>query len=152
MFSDEVKNHFWKRVDKTEYCWNYTGGITGLGYGAYWTDYVTYLAHRFSWVITKGDIPDKLLVLHKCDNRKCVNPDHLYLGTQSDNILDRSHRYKGFIGQISRFYEGEVWLMKRLHSKGIKHSIIEQMFKVSGRHLRKLIKDGCTKYRGDSYV
>lgn len=58
------------------------------------------LAHRASWVIHNGDIPDGLFVLHHCDNPKCVNPSHLYLGTAADNSNDRVKRGRSRLGRV----------------------------------------------------
>lgn len=87
-----IENRFWKYVNKTETCWNWTGHTIGGGYGAIRVNGVNRVAHRVSWELANGEIPNGLLVCHKCDNRVCVRPDHLFIGTQSDNILDCSRK------------------------------------------------------------
>ncbi len=62
------------------------------GYGKFSVDGKIVLAHRSSWELYNGGIPDGLLVLHKCDNPECSNPDHLFLGTCSDNSIDMSNK------------------------------------------------------------
>jgi hypothetical protein len=78
---------FWAMVEKTETCWNWTGAL-GAGYGQIKVGHRMIGAHRYSWELHHGDIPKGLWVLHRCDNPRCVRPDHLFLGTNSDNILD----------------------------------------------------------------
>ncbi len=68
-------------------CFNWTGKLHKQGYGVIWAG-KHILAHRFSWAIHNGEIPAGLNVLHKCDNPPCCNPNHLFLGTQSDNVRD----------------------------------------------------------------
>lgn len=83
------KERFWSKVDFSYECWVWTGTKAG-GYGRFYLNRRMMPAHRYSWTETSGPIPDGLMVLHKCDNPSCVRPDHLFLGTQSDNMLDAS--------------------------------------------------------------
>ena len=69
-------------------CWLWTSTWASCGYGQFRINGKYWLAHRASWKLLYGEIPGGLQVLHKCDVRPCVNPDHLFLGTQSDNMLD----------------------------------------------------------------
>lgn len=69
-------------------CWIWTGHIRTNGYGAMSIKSKLQYAHRISWELHNGPIPEGLFVLHKCDNPPCVNPDHLFIGTQKDNLQD----------------------------------------------------------------
>ena len=87
------KDRFFSKVRKDEEsgCWIWIGGKFNSGYGAFNINRIPKLAHRVSWEMKNGPIPDGLCVLHNCpsgDNPLCVNPDHLYLGTDKDNTSD----------------------------------------------------------------
>lgn len=85
-----VHIRFWNHVDKKgeNECWPWLGS-TASGYGQFnLGSNIFDRGHRLAWKYTNGEIPDGLYVLHKCDNRRCCNPNHLFLGTQKDNIQD----------------------------------------------------------------
>jgi HNH endonuclease len=99
-FDSKYTKLFWSHVDKSGECWKWTGSILESGYGQFrpgssCLKTKRWRAHRYSWVLFHGPIPDGLKVLHKCDNRKCVNPDHLFLGTDLDNVRDCISKGRG---------------------------------------------------------
>jgi hypothetical protein len=78
---------FWAKVHKTESCWFWIGGASH-SYGTILYQGKRTKAHRISWMLAFGKPPAELDVLHRCDNPRCVNPDHLFLGTALDNMRD----------------------------------------------------------------
>src|SRR5690242_17489981 len=95
MFPEGFAERFWSKVKKTSGCWLWTRSRTKAGYGQFTVRKVSQqplYAHRIAWMLMRGKIPDGKHVLHDCDVRHCVNPDHLFLGTQQDNNEDRDRK------------------------------------------------------------
>jgi hypothetical protein len=92
-------------------CHYWVGAIGGNGYGTFTYLRKTVLAHRISYKFYKGEIPEGMCVLHKCDNRMCVNPDHLFLGTHKDNMDDMKNKSRAAAGSKnsqSKLTQGDV--------------------------------------------
>lgn len=91
-----IADRFWEKVDKTDGCWLWTGLLDDHGYGLIYRgrDYRPRLVrtHRLSWEMHRDAIPDGLFVCHVCDVRRCIRPDHLFLGTVADNQRDMANK------------------------------------------------------------
>lgn len=101
-----IGERFWAKVDKTggaSACWPWTGKpIVGTGYGRVRVgEGRSARAHRVAYMLACGPIPDGLDVLHRCDNRTCCNPEHLFTGTNGDNNRDRASKGRSATGKRS---------------------------------------------------
>lgn len=106
--TERDKARFWIKVKQTNRCWIWNGSTNKHGYGVFNHKYET-LSHRISYQIIYGEILNSLHVLHKCDNPKCVNPDHLFTVTHHDNMNDKMKKGRSRMFGRSSIYFGVGW-------------------------------------------
>lgn len=113
-------------------CILWTGCKTGNGYGRF--SGLQLRAHRFAWELAKGPIPEGLLVLHKCDVRLCCNPDHLFLGTQAENVADRDRKGRTSKGErhyLAKLSDAQIESIKARVLRGERQNKIAKEYGVS---------------------
>lgn len=112
----ERKRFFYSRVQKSDGCWLWTGTKTTCGYGRIYIDGELRMAHRISWSIDNDrEVPEGLLVLHTCDVKSCVRPEHLYVGDMSDNMNDMWTRKRRSRDSLTPLYKHNEMLRARTH-------------------------------------
>jgi len=149
-----LAERFWAKVDKNGPiirpelgpCWTWTGAISASdngGYGRIGTGNKTEIkAHRLSWILAGFEIPEGACVLHKCDNRACVNPDHLYLGTKQTNtqdMYDRGRRVQnGENNGNHKLTEQQILEITRLLNSGFRGADIAMIYGVARQTVYKI--------------
>lgn len=115
-------------------CWEWTAARHPSGYGAYRLPGKNEYAHRASFRLFRGEIPEGVWVCHTCDNRWCVNPDHLWLGSAADNNRDRQAKGRSVVGSEhvnSKLTESDVYDIREMRSEGKTLQAIADRFGVS---------------------
>jgi hypothetical protein len=127
-------------------CWIWTASLHHLGYGQIASGGKLQKAHRVSWALHCSEIPDGMHVLHHCDNRACVNPDHLFLGTHQDNMADmarkgrgRSGDNRGVLNGNAVLTNGDVQFIKDRVASGISQAAVARHFEVSPMTVSRII-------------
>jgi len=140
-------SRFWSKVDKSEgpdACWVRQASADKDGYG-----YIRFngkhsqKAHRVAWQITSGSIPRGMHVLHYCDNPCCVNPKHLFLGTNDDNMRDmvsKGRQSRGRSHCHAKLSERHVREIRRLSDKGVSHRVMAEKFSVTRACIGKAVR------------
>lgn len=137
IFTEEI---FWANVHKSDGCWRWAKARRADGYGALRVKGKTIRAHRMAYVLAYGTIPDGLEVCHKCDNPACVRPDHLFLGTHSDNQKDMSEKGRAPRGERQGRHKLTFQQVTDIRAK-------YQLGKISQRELGRQYNVGSTAIR-----
>ncbi len=135
-----LEQKFWYRVDRRsdEECWPWTGGLLEGGYGQMTDEnWRPVSAHRASWRINRWPIPSGLQILHKCDNRRCVNPGHLFLGTQKDNMQDMIQKGRKYLGRHSH---SDIRAIRERYARGgISQATLGRLFGCSESFIWRIV-------------
>jgi len=133
-----AEERFWACIEfeQNSGCWLWTASLRKGGYGQFWVDGRATLAHRFSWELHNGAIPEGKIVRHKCDTPACSNPHHLCLGLYQDNSNDmvvrgRSLHLPGELGHNAKLSKDDVTEIRRLLSVRVPQKQIADKFGVS---------------------
>lgn len=131
---------FWEHVAKSNNCWTWTAGTDKDGYGKFQGG----RAHRASYEMANGEIPDHLCVLHRCDNPPCVRPDHLFLGTNRENMDDKIRKGRQFRGEqlkgLCKLSEHKVRQIRQLAKDGNTHQAIADQFGVDRTNIGFVVR------------
>lgn len=144
-WSSAEVDSFWSKVDKSDSCWVWTAGTGRGGYGIISINAYPVKAHRFSWLLHKGEIPNGLGVLHTCDNPRCVKPDHLFLGTTVDNVKDRDSKNRQCQGEShsdAKLSKEQVTEIRRVYVKGCRKNGVRPLarrYKVCRSSMRSIV-------------
>ncbi len=142
LLSPDDTARLWSKVEKTDGCWLWTAGRTGDGYGRFWIPSVgETAAHRAAWLATGNEIPPGLFVLHRCDNPPCVNPAHLFVGTNTDNMRDMKRKGRGSsrVGErhhLAKLNEEKVIAIRALRASGLLLRELAGRFNVKQRTIK----------------
>lgn len=133
-----LEERFITKIHKTASCWNWIAGKGWNGYGRFKFQGKMIKAHRFSYLLYIGDIPENMLILHSCNNRACVNPEHLLLGNHTQNMQHRQ--------ESNRQVQGEKHHQAKLTDKKVKE--IRKLYssqKISQKKLSEKYNIGTTQ-------
>lgn len=136
---DSIESKYTKKSDNE--CWNWRSYKGTGGYGNFTFNGKVYISSRASYEVYVGKIPENMHVCHKCDNRACVNPNHLFVGTVADNMRDmvnKNRSAKGSNHSQAKLNESQVKKIKQMLKQNITHTEIAAMFNVGREAISKI--------------
>jgi len=143
ILTQDIIDRFWSKVNiqGQDDCWNWIGAMNVQGYGVLKIKGTHHRSNRLSWIIHNDSIPDRLFVCHTCDNRACVNPRHLFLGTHRDNtddMLSKNRQAKGEKSGPSKLVADQVLEIRRIGSS-CSQAELSKRFNVSIMAIRRIL-------------
>lgn len=132
--------NFTDKIKKVEDCWEWQGELDRYGYGKFRVGKNIVKAHRYSFELHNGEFDKKLHVLHRCDNPKCVNPSHLFLGTNRDNIIDKISKGRQNFKAHYLTKDEKVQVVRSLQEATPKKQVAE-CFGISIQTVKRLSKE-----------
>lgn len=131
-----ILNRFWSKIDKkaSKSCWTWLASKNNDGYGRFGIGKKVYQSHRLSYYLHYGDFDQTMLVLHKCDMPACVNPNHLFLGTNKENTADRVKKGRSCAGSRharAKIKEDDVAAIKNLLASGLTLRHVASIYNVA---------------------
>jgi hypothetical protein len=141
-----LDQRFWALVSKSEGCWEWQGGKTTAGYGQISEYKKTYYAHRLAYEWYVGPVPQGMFVCHRCDNPSCVRPDHLFVGTAAENVVDamQKRRYRPWGRTPTRVVlPDEIREIRRRVIAGETQRAVASDFGISFRHASYICTGQC---------
>lgn len=150
--SISISDRFWNKVSKNSECWLWGAAKYSNGYGAFRIGKKQTTAHRVAYILSYGEIPESLVVCHSCDNRLCVNPAHLFIGTQQDNIDDmvgkgrqatgNKLQHKSQVGSLNngaKLTESLVLEIRKLFGEGMSQAKISKKLRISRLNIWNIV-------------
>jgi hypothetical protein len=136
-FSEGALGRFWQNVRAEPDHWLWMGALDSVGYGRIYADGAEVKAHRASWRIHFGPIPEGMFVCHTCDIRHCVHPAHLFLGTHADNMRDQAEKGRAARTKLT---PSDVVVAREMHGAGWTMQQIANAFDVDRVTISRIVR------------